>query len=88
MPGAKECHHERAETHEHPFADDIRPFRGKFEQKREADNEIKKSPQHIDHGRGFADARRRGERTLELGAADPLNEVRDAIGQKQSSDEL
>ena len=58
MPGAKEGHHQRAETDEHPFEDDIRPFRGKFEQKREADNEIKKSPQHIDHRRGFADARR------------------------------
>ena len=58
MPGAKEGHQKRAETHEHPFKDDIRPFRGKLEQKREADNEIKKSPQHVDHGRGFADARR------------------------------
>jgi hypothetical protein len=44
VPGAKEGHHERAETHEHPFEDDIRPFRGKFEQKSEADNKIKKSP--------------------------------------------
>jgi hypothetical protein len=58
MPGAKEGHHERAETHEYPFEDDIRPFRSKLEQKREADNEIKKSPQHVDDRRGFADARR------------------------------
>ena len=36
MPGAKERHDQRAETYEHPFEDDIRPFRGKFKQKREA----------------------------------------------------
>jgi hypothetical protein len=40
MPGAKEGHDERAETHEHPFEDDIRPFRRKLEQKREAHREI------------------------------------------------
>ena len=49
----------------HPFEDDVRPFGRKLEQKREAHDEIKKPPQHIDHRRGFADARRRGERGLE-----------------------
>jgi hypothetical protein len=58
MPGAKEGHDQRAETYEHPFEDDIRPFRSKFEQKREADNEIKKPPHHVDDRLGFADTGR------------------------------
>ena len=58
MPRAKDGHQKRAEADEHPFEDDVRAFRGEREQKREADHEIKKPPQHIDHRRGFADARR------------------------------
>jgi hypothetical protein len=73
---------------ERPFDNDVRPFGREFEQKREADGEVEKPPQHIDHGRGFADARRGRERGLKPVAADPLHEMRDAIRQKQSGDEL
>src|ERR1700722_4262677 len=88
MPRAKDGHQKRAGADEHPFKDDVRAFGGEREQKREADSEIKEPPQHIDQRRGFADARWRRKRGLEPGAAGSLNEVLDAVGQKQSSDEL
>jgi len=40
MPRTKEGHDQRAQADKHPFEDDVRPFRGKLEQKREADGEI------------------------------------------------
>jgi hypothetical protein len=55
MPRAKEGHDQRAQADKHPFEDDVRPFRGKLEQKREADGEIEEPPQHIDDRRGFPD---------------------------------
>ena len=41
MPRAKKGNDQRAETHKHPFEDDVSPFRGKLEQKREADRELR-----------------------------------------------
>ena len=61
MAREEEGHQKRAQAHERPFERDIRALGGEGEQKREADREIKKAPQHIDDGRGVADAGRRGE---------------------------
>jgi hypothetical protein len=44
MLGAKEGEDQRAQTDEHPFEDDVRSFRGKLEQKRKANSEIKEAP--------------------------------------------
>ena len=60
MPRAKDGDNQRAQAEEHPFEDDVGPFRGKLEQKREADREVKEPPQHIDDRRGFTDARWNG----------------------------
>ena len=88
MPRAKEGDEQRAQANEPPFDDHIRPFGRKSEQEDEANREVKEPPQDIDDRRGFADARWGGERGLEPVAADPLNEMRHAIGQKQSGDKL
>jgi hypothetical protein len=37
MPRAKEGDDQHAQANKYPFEDDVRPFRGKLEQKREAD---------------------------------------------------
>src|SRR5579862_1446024 len=58
MPRAKERDEQRAYGNERPFDDDVSPFGGKSKQEREADDEIKEPPQHIDHRRGFTNARR------------------------------
>jgi hypothetical protein len=87
MPGAKEGHDERAETHEHPFEDDIRSFRGKFKQEREPTARLRNP--HSTLTTGDDSPTPGGEANgVWNQAADPLNEMWDAIGQKQSSDEL
>ena len=48
MPRAKEGDDQRAQGHERPLDDDVRPFGRKSEQEGEANREIKESPQHID----------------------------------------
>ena len=50
MPRAKEGQDQRAKAEARPFEHDVRPFGRKLEQKREADQQIEKSPQHIDDG--------------------------------------
>src|SRR5271165_176567 len=88
MAGKRQGHDERAEAGERPFRDHDASFRRKGEHEGEAAGEVQEAPEDIDHGRRFADARRRGERALKRMAADPLDEMRDAVGEQQSTDEL
>jgi len=53
-----------------------------------ADDKVDHPPDHVDHRRGFSHARRLGERTLEGAAGNAVDEVGNAVDQKDTGKEI
>src|SRR5579863_5758724 len=88
MPGQHDGHRQHAEADRDPFEHDIGALGQKTPENGEADREICEAPENVDDRRGFAYAARRSERRLKAMPADALHEVRDAVREKQTADEL
>src|SRR5258708_2488347 len=56
-------------------------------QQRAAGGDIRKTPDHVEPGRGFADPGRRGEWRLKPVAREALREMRKAVGQERTGEE-
>ena len=88
MLGEQHSGDQHAEAHRGPFQNHFGTLGRKEPENGEAHRQIGKSPEHVDHWRRFADPRRRCERGLKPMAANALDKVRDAVGKKQSANEL
>src|ERR1700761_3481022 len=64
-----------------------RQLRQEDVEQRDPDREVEKAPEHIDDGRGFADAGRRGERRLKAVTRRALHDMRKRVRQERASKE-
>src|ERR1700678_2153675 len=81
-------HEQNAERRGENDADRPRRRGKKVAHQSGSDDEVEKSPKHIDDRRGLADPRRRGERRLEFVAANTLHEMRYAVGEERPGEEM